>query len=597
MSKGQPPSVRKADPVAQAAPFIEQREFGKAEAILRKGAFTHGRDPAVFGALCHVLAEQGKAPEVEFFAREGLKVAPAHPGLSAHLAKSLRVRQKHAEARRVLDDAMRLHPANLELAMELGELLVDTNDWIEAVELADRAIKEGWAADPILRMRATVMHKLGRLREAVAFIRGAQWHDGHGIDPAHAVATMLNYDDGTTAEQVAAAHRRYGMLMTDHYGALRRTHPPCTGPERALRIGVISPDFRQHSVAYFAAPFVAALRAAGHHVTAYGSAHNEDEWTAVFRQRASVFRRVAGMTLPAIADLIQADQIDVLFELSGLTTGHAQQVMVLKPAPVQCSYIGYPSTTGLDAIDFRLVDALTDPPEPRYDALCTERLIRMDGPFLCYEPAMQHVPPVRLGPPPGDRPFTFGSFNALHKVNDCTLRLWAGVLRAVPGSRLAVKMARTADSRTARAVVQRFVDAGMDESRVLWMGHTKGTREHLATYDGIDVALDTFPYHGTTTTCEALLMGVPVVSLTGDRHAARVGLALLTAAGLPDLAAHDEHEFVCTAAALAGDAARLGALRAELRERVLRGPLGDQTAYGGRLGKAVRAMWRQACAR
>lgn len=591
-----PPPARKADAVALAAAHIEKSEFDKAEAILRRAVFQTPKDAAAYGALCHALEQNAKVADMEFFARQGLKALPGHPGLTAVLGRALRTLRRNDEAKRLLEDALMRSPGSLEIAMELAEVLVEINHWIEAIELADRAIKEGWAADPLLRMRATVMHKLGRLTEAVAFVRGAQWRDGPGVDPAHAVATMLNYDAGSTAAQVAAAHRRYGMLLSDHFGAERRRHPRCEGPDRPLRIGILSPDLRTHSVAYFAAPMFSALRAGGHTVIAYSSAYNVDEWTRVFMDRAHVFRRVAGMSLAAIADLMAADLIDVLFELSGLTTGNAVQLLAVKPAPVVVSYIGYPSTTGIDAIDYRLVDALTDPIAPHYDALAVERLVRMEGCFLCYEPAMQHMPPVREGGPPADRPFTFGSFNALHKVNDYTLRLWGQVLAEAPGSRLAVKMARSGSARTTDAIVDRFVQAGIARERVEWMPHTPGQREHLATYDGIDLSLDTFPYHGTTTTLEAMLMGVPVVSLIGDRHSARVGLSLLSAVGLADLAVGSEDAFVRVATGLACDHERLAQLRSALRARVM-SAVGDVADYARRLNHAVRCMWQEACKR
>lgn len=581
------------DPLVAASGLMERGEFEAAIDLLKQAVFKPNAPLGAYGALAVALERTGQADQAEFYLRKGLRLAPGHVGLTMNLGRTLRLLGKREESIRLLEDALAQKPTNPEIAMELGEVYTDDGRWAEVVELVDRAVRQGWVIDPLLRMRATVLHKLGRLREAVAFVREAQWTSGNGLEPAYVVATLLNYDAGSTAQQVAAAHRRYGMILGEMAEGSRRRHPPCTGPDRPLRVGLISPDLRRHSVSFFGLPLAEAIAKNGHALICYSSAYGTDEFTRQYQGFSAAFRRVAGWRMDAIADLIQSDQIDVLIELSGLTTGHAQPLMALKPAPVQMSYIGYPASTGNEAIDFRLVDALTDPPGSEEQSV--ERLLRMDPCFLCYRPQGE-FPPVRTSPR-GDRPFTFASFNTLHKVNDETLALWAKAVNAVEGSRLLLKLNVKGSSRTSANVLSRVQQAGLEASRVTILPSTPSTFEHLRSYDDVDVALDPWPYHGTTTTCEAFLMGVPVISLVGDRHAARVGLSLSSAVGLSELAVDSPESFVAAARRLASSEDLLMRWRQELRERLLSGPLGDFAKYANRVGEALRTAWREACGR
>jgi predicted O-linked N-acetylglucosamine transferase (SPINDLY family) len=262
----------------------------------------------------------------------------------------------------------------------------------------------------------------------------------------------------------------------------------------------------------------------------------------------------------------------------------------MRPAPLQVTYCGYPDTTGLSRVDGRVVDSLTDPPG-RADELATERLMRLDPCFLCYQPP-EDAPAVEAGPAGRGEAVTFGSFNALKKTTDFTLRMWARVMAGAPGSRLVVKNVSLRAEPVLADVRERMKRAGLDLSRVELIPGTATIREHLAFYSRVDIGLDTFPYHGTTTTCEALWMGVPVVTLVGDRHVSRVGLSLLTAAGLPELPAQSEEEWVETAVGLACDRARLLELRAGLRERVRGSVLCDQGAMAERFGRVIEGAYR-----
>jgi predicted O-linked N-acetylglucosamine transferase (SPINDLY family) len=290
--------------------------------------------------------------------------------------------------------------------------------------------------------------------------------------------------------------------------------------------------------------------------------------------------------------LVRRRGIDVLLELGGHSGEPRLLALAGKPAPVIVTAIGYPNTTGLPAVDWRVVDAITDPPGS--ERLCTERLLRLDPCFLCYTPP-EHAPEPAM--PAADAPVTFGSFNNAAKIGPASIALWARVLQAVPGSRLLLKSQTLSDATGRARIERRFAEAGVDASRLELIAYSKTREEHLALYGRVHVALDTTPYNGTTTTCEALWMGVPVVATLGDRHAARVSASLLHAAGHPELVATDADAFVALAAKLAQDRARLTTLRSGLRDTLRASPLCDAPAYAARFHDAIRACWRQWCAR
>jgi predicted O-linked N-acetylglucosamine transferase (SPINDLY family) len=315
-------------------------------------------------------------------------------------------------------------------------------------------------------------------------------------------------------------------------------------PNRRLRIGHVSADFRDHPVARFLEPLIAHRDTAAFEIIAYSSVENPDEVTTSLRSRFDNWHDVAALNAGQLAELIRSHQIDILIDLAGHTSGGRLETFARKPAPVQMTYLGYPDTTGLTAIDYRITDALADPPgaESRH----TEQLARVEGCFLCY-PWPQTEPPRRAT----HGPITFASFNNLAKISPTTIRLWRDVLAAVPSSRMLIKTTSLGDAPTRAVVAERFARLGLPLERVELLGPAPTQPEHLATYARVTVALDTFPYNGTTTTCEALSMGVPVVSLFGEHHASRVGLSLLTACGLAAWATDDPKRFVEIAARLA----------------------------------------------
>jgi predicted O-linked N-acetylglucosamine transferase (SPINDLY family) len=443
---------------------------------------------------------------------------------------------------------------------------------------------------------AIVLMKSGCPEETVDRLREAvRRHPGH-LTLASQLAFTLNYPHGIEPKESLAAHRAYGELVACGVQAETHVRPTAAEAERRLRVGFVSSDLRTHACSFFFESVIASLNRREFDTCCYSVTVTEDRRTSELKRCSSMWRHCPAVTPEALAKRIRSDRMDILVDLSGLTDGGRMDVFAMRPAPVQMTYLGYPNTTGVPTIDHRIVDSITDPPGA--EQFATERLLRVDPCFLCYtgmpEARADEVPPSQRG---GDGPVTFGSFNALQKVNDPVMRLWARVIDAVPASRLAVKYMSMGDEATRFRLKSRLLAAGVPEDRMVLMHPRAEYKEHLESYAEVDIGLDTFPYNGTTTTCEAMWMGVPVITLASlpFTHAARVGASLLHAVGLDELVASDEDALVRVAADLAGDRARLRALRAGMRARMVASPLCDRAAFGVRFGDALRRAWREWC--
>jgi protein O-GlcNAc transferase len=501
----------------------------------------------------------------------------------------LQIENKPERAEEMLRRAVTSAPAFIGARRALANVLVQQNRFSEAAEQCSA----GLAVDPndagLASAHAACLLSMGRAEEAVAQMRrecAARPDDPHAWG---GLALLMNYMPGATPEEVLAPARRFGEVMPLPPA---RVYPQSKDPNRRIRVAIVSPDLRTHSVAFFVEPFLKHFDRAALDVVIYQTNRVADAVTARLRPLASAWHVMDNISDEGLAQRIFDDRADVLLELSGHTHANSLGAVNARPAPVQVTYLGYPNTTGLRAVDWRLVDSITDPPGA--EAFATEDLWRMDPCFLCYSPPPGAPEPVSA---PEARTVTFGSFNAIQKVNHSVVELWSGVLARVPGSRLMLKGMNFADNALRREVQDRFVRAGVDPSRMEILPPAPDVPGHLAHYAKIDIALDPFPYHGTTTTCEALWMGVPVVTLRGETHAARVGPSLLTAVGVPELIAESREQYISIASQLAADASRRSMLRTQLRERMAASPLCDGPGFARRLEGALRAMWRQWCER
>lgn len=545
-------------------------------------------DAKTLNNLGTVLKRQGRTEEAERAYRVSLRIAPDYAEAWANLGNLLQDRNQVEAAVDCQRHALSLKPDYVIALNNLGTALRRLGRYGEAILALRRALdlapRYGEAASNL----AECLKEQGEAAEALGYYRRAVAAAPTESRVHTNLLLALNGVPGLSREEVFAEHRRWAERHADPLTPAMPAFANPRDPDRRLRIGYLSPDFRRHSCAYFIEPILEHHDRKAVEVTCYASLPPDgaDKVTERLHDWSDRWRDVARMADEAVARLVREDGIDILVDLAGHTMGSRLRVLAHRPAPVQASYLGYPNSPGMKGVDARLVDAWTDPPGLT-DAYATEELIRLPGGFLCYRPPVDG-PEARREP----GPLTFGSFNNLAKVTPGVIALWAEVLNAVPGSRLFLKAKALADEDTRRKVTTKFAAQGIAPDRLDLMGWILDGSP-LAAYGRIDIGLDPFPYNGTTTTCEALWMGVPVVTLAGDRHAGRVGISLLRRVGLSDLAAETPADYVAKAVALAADADRRNALRRDLR--AMMAGLTDGAAFTRNLEAAYRDLWRKWC--
>jgi len=574
--------------VIRAAELIQQGKASQAEPGLRRRLASVPGDAQANRLLAIVLLNTGKAAQAEYFAKRAAELAEDAAAMDA-LGTVYSVLNR-------LDDAVRAFSRGIELDARLpslhnglGGALLNARRYDDAAAAFGRA-RAIQPENPVYwRHEGAALARAGRTDEALAlFASGiARFPDDVGLRMQR--VGMLNYADEPRAS-VRQEHVELGTRL-DRLGGTPPVFANAKDPGRVLRIGLLSADLFEHPVARFVAP----LFTRGHpglELFVYDASRKRDGVTARLKSLAKGWREVDAATDARIAETMRADRIDVAIDLGGHTLGSRIAALAHRCAPVQATYLGFPNTTGMISIGWRLVDGHTDPPGA--EPWCTERLLRLDPCFLCFEDWMNEFACGAQSPRP-DRPITFGSFNNPAKLSNTTLALWGRVLGAVPGSTLIIKGVGLELPEFRERLQGQASAAGLDPARVRCLPTTPGMAEHLAAYREIDVALDTYPYHGTTTTCEAMWMGVPVVTLAGETHVSRVGVSLLHAAGVPEHIADSPEAYVSIAKSLAGDTAARARLRTELPERLRRGPLGDGAGFVARFENAVRTAWRAWC--
>jgi protein O-GlcNAc transferase len=570
----------------------QQGRLPEAVELLSRAHTMDRRNAACEMRLALALLGLKKHTEAEAHLRHAVATKPDLHEAWENLAYCLKLQDKIADAVACHQKIVTLVPKLASAWCNYGLTLSLAGRLAEALACHDRAL----ALDPRHAAarygRAQALHQTHRMAEAVA-----EYDAFLALEPRHLGArsnrlfALHNLDD-IPAERLFAEHLAYGKALGPAPAAPAITQTP--EPGRRLRLAVFSPDLRQHSCAYFIEPLLQQLRAAEFEVCLYHDHFREDAVSARLRGRASVWRNFVGQPADAVEQAIRADAPDILIDLAGHTgLDNRLPLFARRLAPVQITYLGYPNTTGVPAMDYRFTDVIADPVGDA-DAYATEKLIRFAPTAWCYAPPAD-APPVTSSPCLINGYVTFGCCNDLSKVTDRTIGFWSRILQGVPNARLRLKGRGLREGPVRVQMYDRLTRAGIDAGRVDLLERTADTRQHLAFYGDVDIALDTFPYHGTTTTCEALWMGVSVVSLVGDRHVSRVGASLLTTLGHPEWIAPNADEYVRTATGLASDGEKLAATRARLREELAGSALCDAKAQSQRFAEALRACWVRWC--
>jgi len=581
-----------ADPKQAIQQALAQAGRGRlrpAIAALERLVAKRGAPPEAYHFLGLLMAQDGRVEQGLFHLERASGMSPGRAQFESNFANVLagvgRLDEAVGRYRAALAADGGYAPARVGLAAALlskGELAA-----------AEREARAGYGLAPdnpdAAANLASCLITTGRAAEAVDHLQSAIAALGPSVQLQTLLAAAMNYDDRTTPEEQLEAHRMLGRLhavaarsVGEGLPALKRLDADAGG----LRVGYLSADFRDHPVAMFIEPALLGGEVSGGavEVFVYDLTPGPDAFSKRLRAHPVTWRDARGASDAELVSMIRRDGIDVLVELSGHSLGNRQTALAARAAPVQVSTLGYPATTGNPAVDVRLVDELSDP--EGNEAWCTERLVRLERCAWCFSA------PDRIAASGRDDagPVRFGSFNNLAKTTPAVLDVWAAVLARVPGSTLTLKNGAFVDEETRERVGGELVGRGVERERLRLLAPTENAAGHLAAYHDLDIALDTFPYAGTTTTCEALWMGVPVVALAGVLHAGRVGVSLLGAMGLEELVAEDRGAYVEIAASLAADGDRLASLRATLRERMEGSVLMDRSSFCESLHAAYASM-------
>jgi predicted O-linked N-acetylglucosamine transferase (SPINDLY family) len=569
------------------------------------------------------LTEQGKLDEATACCRRAIELQPAFAEAHNSLGIALKAQGKLEEAVACYQQVLVLKPNYAEACNNLANALYALGD-LDAAEACYRralTLKPDYAEG--FNNLGNVLRELGRLDEA-----GACWRRALEIKPDYAEAhnnagnifreqgkleeafacyrrallekpdyplahgnllAAMQYRGDITLSALAEAHAEWDRKHAAPLRAAWRSHENVRDPDRRLRLGFVSPDFGRHPVGYFLIRAWENLDRGQCQIVAYSDRKVEDDFTPRFQAAATAWQVVFGRSDEQLAEQIRADAVDILFDLSGHTASNRLLVFARKPAPIQISWIGYEGTTGLTAMDYLLADRfVVSPGTERY---YQERVLRLPEGYVCYEPSS-------LAPPVGPLPaldagrVTFGSFNNPAKITPQVVAVWAAILGRVAGSRLVLKYRGLDDAGTRRHFQGLFAEHGVAADRLELAGWSDFA-DMLQQYGRLDVALDPFPFSGSATTCEALWMGVPVITCPGETFASRHSLSHLSNIGLLETIAGDHDQYVDLAVGLAGDLPRLAAIRAGLRSQMAAGALCDGSRLARNLMVCLRDVWRQ----
>ena len=544
-----------------------------------------------YNNLGATLQELGRLDEAVKSYNKATKLKPDYADAYNNLGVTLQELGRLDEAVKRYNQAIKINPDYAEAYSNLGVVQRELGQLEEAINNYNKAIQlKPDYADAYSNLGNTLQDQ-GQLDEAVEC-----YNQAIKLQPDLSMAynnrnCALNYFSELTQTDVFQKHlefeEQFGLKILKDKQTVRLNKSKNT----RLRVGYISADFNSHSVGYFFEPL---LKHHDHYIIntyCYYNNIKEDSTTKRLIDVSEHWRSIIRMNDKDIINLIRKDKINILIDLSGHTKGNRLTVFSHNPAPIQVTWLGYPNTTGLSSIDYRFTDEIADPISEA-DKFHSEELVRLPKGFLCYQ-GNESVSTNKALPCLKRGYITFGSFNNLTKITPQVIKIWSRILQAVPNSHLLLKSKQLSDSSTKSRYLELFKEEGISEDRLelhSWMPEKDG---HLRLYGHVDIGLDPFPYNGTTTTCEALWMGTPVITILGDRHVSRVGASILTHVGLEEFIATDIDEYINMAIKYANNMDSIKSIRAGLRHNMKNSDLCNADAFARDVEKALDEMWNQ----
>jgi predicted O-linked N-acetylglucosamine transferase (SPINDLY family) len=500
--------------------------------------------------------------------------------------------QQHSYAERAIlsyKKCLEINPGFMEAYLGLGRAYEQTAHVDEAIRIYEQMISLSPGHSAACNNLAALRRAQGKMGEALTLYKAALAKAPNAEVHSNYLFS-LNYDLQQTPETLLAAHKEWNRLYAAPLAPYIQLHKNTAIPDRRLNIGYVSADFRRHPVGNFFLPVLQHHNKQQVSIYCYSATDKEDDLTGVIKSRADCWRPIRNLNDEAVAEQIRADAIDILVDLSGHTAGNRLLVFARKPAPIQMSWLGYFNTTGMDAMDYFISDNVHIPMELQQSF--TEEILRLPDSYMVYAPYMGLAIPEKVISL--SRPVTFGCFNNNAKINQEVARLWAEILHQVPGSRLILKNGAFEQVTVRADYLALFAACGISKEYLELRGRSI-LADALLQYNDVDIALDPFPFNGGATTCDALWMGVPVITLAGENAVSRQSASYLTQVGLTELIAHTKEEYVMLAVSLSNNRARLADLHVGLRKQMAASPLCDGARFAKNLEAAYRNIWQRWC--
>ena len=605
-----------------ASAFKDNQQLDAAEAAYKKVIAIHPDHIEALYNLAGVLVKKQKLNEAANVYKEVLELKPTMLEALNELGALLISQEKFTEAINCFEKTLSHAPNNIEAYCAIGAALQTQEKFAESIKVYEKALKKMPTEGIFFNNMANSLVKLGRLHEALiayqkaleynpnlrnAYINLAWTYREHGqlkesfdcfqrlqarkdLSPQdHSdLLFSLNYDPSFSNKELLDAANKWWKIH-GHPETRTFSHPPRALPPKKLKVGFISPDFSKHPVGFFLTPLLQEINEQTFEIFCYAqmNANQGDELTEYIRNRADHWHLISSMSDEAVAEKIFSDRIDILIDLAGHTANNRLMVFVRKPAPIQVNWLGYVNTTGLANMDYRITDQVVDPIGE--ETAASETIYRLPHGFFCYAP--DNSPDYEASLPFAKNGFiTFGSFNNLPKITPQVISLWAKIMALLPSAKLLFTSRQFKDKAIISRYKDLFIKEGIGPERINFHGSLP-LREYLSLISTVDIALDPFPHNGHTITCDTLWMGVPVITLRGDRYAGRMTASALSTIGLSDLIAEDQEEYVRKCVDLALDIGKLSLMRQGMRKRISRSPMCDKKRFANDFERALWDIW------
>ncbi|CAN2045072.1 protein O-GlcNAc transferase [Candidatus Magnetomoraceae bacterium gMMP-1] len=568
----------------------QRDENNLAENYFKKAININPYEPNYYKYLALIYKKQNKLEHACKAYLKALSLKPDDAEIHYNAGIAFQESGKIDESCKHYEQALKIKPDFIEAYNNLSVALKQNGQLYKAIDCCNKLLKFKPDDAKALNNLGVVFRQLGEINKAAAYYKKALLMNPDYVEAQSNLLFCLNYSPDAISS-IFDEYRRWGKK----YAYLSKTylfHSNLADSERPLRVGYVSPDFRSHPVAYFFEPVLANHDPKQIETVCYAEVSRPDTVTNRLKSLSKQWRNTCALTDLELADMIRSDGIDILIDLAGHTSDNRLLVFAAKPAPIQVSYLGYPNTTGLYAIDYRITDSYADP-LGKTEKYHTEKLVRLPHSFFCYKPPDENIEVSSL-PALKKNHISFGAFYNFAKISSNIKKLWLKILKAIPDSEFIIQSLPFADEKVCKQMLDFFTQNGISQKRIQLIAFSP-VQDYLKLHNSVDIILDTFPWNGHTTSCHALWMGVPIITLVGEHHASRLGASLLSCLGLSEWIACAPDEYVQKAVNLAGNFDRLAYIRHNLRNHILSSPLCDGEKFTRSLETAYREMWQKWC--